>query len=347
MINKFLSTQAAAAAGAVIFSLLRVPLPWMLGPLTATLVLGKLRPGRVCWPRAFREGGQLVLGYMMGRPFTAEVGLYILSQLPLMLAMTVALILFSFAAGYVTHRQTGLSLPTTVLATVPGGLAQMVLLSEEIATADTGVVTLIQTLRMVSVVFAVPFLAIHGFGPEGASAAALPEAAVAGPGDVLPFVVAVCAGAWLAVKINLPTPYLLGPVLATAPLVVSGLAAPAVPQPLLVAAQIGIGTYLGTTIDFTALGNWRQLFLATFLNIAALLVFALLVGYALAAAIPAGLVTAFLSAAPGGMAEMGLTALILGGDVSVVAGYHMFRLLFILLVLPYFLRYWLKGGQPA
>jgi hypothetical protein len=66
-----------------------------------------------------------------------------------------------------------------------------------------------------------------------------------------------------------------------------------------------------------------------------------------AVAIPAGLVTAFLSAAPGGMAEMGLTALILGGDVSVVAGYHMFRLLFILLVLPYFLRYWLKGGQPA
>jgi len=120
-----------------------------------------------------------------------------------------------------------------------------------------------------------------------------------------------------------------------------------VPQPLLVAAQIGIGTYLGTTIDFAALGNWRKLLLATFLNIAALLVFALLVGYALAVASPAGRVTAFLSAAPGGMAEMGLTALILGGDVSVVAGYHMFRLLFILLVLPYFLRYWLKGGRPA
>lgn len=348
MTKNFLATLAAAVAGGVIFSLLHSPLPWMLGPLAATLVLGKYGPGRVCWPLTLREAGQLVLGYMMGRPFTAEVGLYILSQLPLMLAMTVFLILFSFAAGYVTHRQTGLSLPTTVLATVPGGLSQMVILSEEIANADTGVVTVIQTLRMLSVVFTVPFLAIHGLGPAGPSAAALPHAASAGDlGEAIPFIAAVLAGAWLAVRIRMPTPYLLGPMLATAALVIGGRAAPAVPQPLLIAAQIAIGTYFGTTIDFNTLGNWRKILFATFLNVLALLIVAILIGYALAYAIPASLVTAFLSAAPGGMAEMGLTALLLGGDVPVVAGYHMFRLLFILLILPYFLRYWLKGRNFA
>jgi membrane AbrB-like protein len=347
MLINFIATLAIATAGGLLFFLIHSPLPWMLGPLAATLVLGKFSPGRVCWPLSMREGGQLVLGYMLGRPFTAEVGLYILSQLHLMLAMTVLLVLFSFAAGYVTHRQTGLSLPTTVLATVPGGLAQMVILSGEIAGADTGVVTVIQTLRMLSVVFTVPFLAIHGLAPAVPGAAVLPGAAAADLGDALPFVAAVLVGAWLAVRINLPTPYLLGPVLATAALVIGGLAAPAVPQPLLIAAQIAMGTYMGTTIDFTTMGNWRKILSATFLNVLALLVVALLIGYALAIAIPASLVTAFLSAAPGGMAEMGLTAFLLGGDVSVVAGYHLFRLLFILLVLPYFLRYWLIRRDPA
>ncbi len=347
MTKNFIITLAAAVAGGALFALLRLPLPWMLGPIAATLVLGNLKPGGVCWPRPIRDGGMLVLGYLMGRPFTAEVGLYILSQLHLMLAMTVAVILFSFAAGYVTHRQTGLSLPTSVLATVPGGLSQMVLLSEEIAGADIGIVTVMQTLRMLSVVFTVPFLAIHGLTGGAPAAPVVPAAAAAGPAAVLPFVAAVLAGAWVAVRINLPTPYLLGPVLATAPLVIGGLTPPALPPLLLTAAQISVGTYLGSTIDFSGPGSWRKILLATLLNVIALLVICLLVGYLLAAAIPTSFVTAFLAAAPGGMAEMGLTAILVGADVPVVVGYHMFRLLFILLVLPYFLRFWLKGRDPA
>ncbi len=346
MAKNIFYTLAAAVAGGFIFTLLHTPLPWTLGPLAATLALGKFRPGQICWPLTFRETGQLVLGYMMGRPFTAEVGLFILSQLPLMLAMTAAFVFFSLAAGYVTHRQTGLSLPTATLATVPGGLSQMTILAAEFPGADVGIVTVMQTLRMLSVVFTVPFLAMHGLGPAGPSAApSSAAAAAASSADVLAFVAAVPLGAWLARRIHLPTPYLLGPVLATAPLVIAGLHAPAVPQPLLVAAQICIGTYMGTTIDFASLGNWRKLLFATLLNVIALLLVALLIGFVLAFAIPTSLVTAFLGAAPGGMAEMGLTAIIVGADIPVVVGYQIFRVLFILLVLPLFLRRWLGEGR--
>jgi membrane protein AbrB duplication len=345
MAINFLTTLAASAVGGGLFFYLCIPLPWMLGPLSATLLLGWLRPGRVCWPPAMQNAGQLVLGYLLGRPFTAEVGIYILSQLPLMLVMTVFLIVFSLAAGYVTHRQTGLSLATSVLGTVPGGLTQMVILSGEIAGADTGIVTIMQTLRMLSVVFTVPFLAIHGFSPAGPAATAVPATIAGNLAGVFPFVAAVACGAWLAVRLKFPTPYLLGPVLATAPLVISGLPAPAVPPLLLTAAQICVGTYMGSTIHLAGLGNWRKILLSTLLNIAVLLVASLFIGYILAGYIPTSLVTAFLSASPGGMTEMGLTAVIVGADVSVVVGYQIFRLLFILLVLPIFLRYWLVKGK--
>ncbi|MDT8902856.1 AbrB family transcriptional regulator [Anaeroselena agilis] len=346
MVKNFLVTLAAAVAGGLLFYSVHSPLPWMLGPLTAVIVLGRVAPARVCWPVKLRNAGLMVLGHIMGRPFTAAVGLYILSQIHLMLGMTVVLILASVAAGYITHRQTGLSLATCVLATVPGGLSQMVVLGEEIAGADATVVTVMQTIRMLSAVFTVPFLVTHGLsagGAAGPAAAAVP--AVADPAAALPYIAAVVVGALLAARLGFPTPYLLGPVLATAPLVVAGFPPPVVPQPLLNAAQIAVGAYMGSAIDFAGSGKWRKILAYTFANVAVLLVVSLLIGYGLAAAIPTSGATAFLSAAPGGMAEMGLTAILVGGDVSVVVGYHMFRLLFILIILPPLLRRWLGEGR--
>lgn len=343
--TNILATLAAAAAGGFLFAQIHIPLPWMLGPLVSVIALSRLNPARVCWPQSLRNLGLVILGYVMGRPFTTDVGLYVLAQLPLMLAMTMALILFSLAVGYITHRQTGLTLATAVLATVPGGLSQMVVLGEEIASADVSVVTFMQTIRMLAVVFTVPFLAMHGLagaaGPAAAASAAFADISAAA---ALPFLAALVLGTWLAVRSGLPTPYLLGPVLATAALVLAGLPAPSMPPVLIIVAQIFIGAAMGLNMNLSSLSSWRLILICTLVNVAAVILLALLIGYFLAGAIPTTLVTAFLSAAPGGMAEMGVTALAVGADVSVVVGYHMFRLLFILLVLPLFLRYWL--GRP-
>ncbi len=51
-----------------------------------------------------------------------------------------------------------------------------------------------------------------------------------------------------------------------------------------------------------------------------------------------GLTSAFLGTSPGGMGEMGLTAVLVGANVSLVTAYQMFRLLFILFVMPLALR---------
>ncbi|RYG72527.1 hypothetical protein EU245_10000 [Lentibacillus lipolyticus] len=65
-------------------------------------------------------------------------------------------------------------------------------------------------------------------------------------------------------------------------------------------------------------------------------------GYGLAVLYNLTYSTAFLSTAPGGMVEMGLTAAAVGGDVSVVTSYQLFRLLVIMLFVPFFFK-WLAG----
>ena len=45
--------------------------------------------------------------------------------------------------------------------------------------------------------------------------------------------------------------------------------------------------------------------------------------------------TSFLSTAPGGLTEMGITALTVGANISTMTAYQLTRLLFIMLVFPY------------
>ncbi|OPZ70448.1 MAG: putative ammonia monooxygenase [Firmicutes bacterium ADurb.Bin456] len=61
-------------------------------------------------------------------------------------------------------------------------------------------------------------------------------------------------------------------------------------------------------------------------------------GYLLTLFHPLSLTTAFLGTSPGGMGEMGLTAVLVGADVSLVAAYQLFRLSFILFVLTILLK---------
>lgn len=332
----------------LLFSYLHIPIPWMLGPLAGITLVSPWLEGRIVWPVELRNTGLVLLGYMMGRPFTPEAGQQILDQLPIMAAIIVALVLFSLAIGYGTARWSGVNLASCVLGTVPGGLSQMVVLGEEIAGADITVVTFMQTARMLAVVFTVPFLLAHGFA--GGPSAAVAQAAQLNPPGLAAwplFAGVVLLATLLAVKIKLPTPYLLGPMLGTALLVVNGVVAPAMPSPYTVGAQLFVGIYMGTQIRLDEMARHRKIIPFTLLNVVAIVIFSLGLGYALAQGIPTSLVTGFLSTAPGGMAEMGLAALVFGGDTTTVVTYHLFRLLFILLIMPLVLKAWLGTAKPA
>lgn len=338
---RIISTLAVALVGGGAFLELNIPLPWILGPVTSIIAWGAFFGGQPCWPVGLRNIGLLALGYTMGRPFTPEAAQQVVTQFPEMALMTSLTVLFSLLMSYVTFRQTGISLASCVIGGVPGGLAQMVLLGEEIPEADDTIVAFMQTIRVLAVVFSIPFLAIHGLsGTAPAAQAGLASTVTLG---ILPlFALAVAAGAWLAIKVKLPTPWLLGPVLATGLLVLSGTPAPMLPPPVLIAAQVSMGTYIGQGIKLNSLeSRWRTILPYTLLNVAAVVLFSLLLGWMLTWFIPASLVTGFLSTAPGGVAEMGLTAMLVNADLSTVVAYQTFRVLFILLVMPIFLKRWL------
>lgn len=343
--SALLTTLIISLAGGYSFYLLNAPLPWMLGPLVFVNALTALWKIPVCWPVSIRNVGLIILGFIMGSSFTPNTLLKIADQLPAMLAATISTVIFSMLVGYLTHKQTGISLESSVLGSTPGGMTQMVVLSEEVPGSDTTVVTFLQTIRLLSVVFIVPFLAIHGL-PNGLGSTG--SAVLAGdPPPYAEFVFAftAIASALSASALNFPTAFLLGPALGTAALVLAGLQPPPVPMPLVIAAQLFIGVYLGVTTKPANLENWKQLLPYSIGGGVAIVLFSLGIGYLLTFWHNIDIITAFLGTAPGGMTEMGITAINVGADISIITAYQLFRLLFMLIILPIALKWWFGTRQ--
>ena len=333
-----LTTGLVAVPGGLLFHYLQLPLPWMLGPLAATLLYNACSGNRACWSVHFRNAGLIVIGYSMGRSVVAETAEQMLANLPVMAAVTSLTVLFCMGVGYLTHLRTDISLASGILGSIPGGLAQMVLMGEEIEAADVTVVTFMQIIRVLTVVFIVPFIATYGIAHPSGGPIVQPLEINHYSLAALPALMIAPAGAWLAARLKIPIPFLLGPVFTTAAASLLGFPVPPVPTLVMGAAQILFGTYMGTIVSLEKLQRFGKLLPYTVGGSAALVGFTYLIGFGLTLVTPADLLTAFLSASPGGVTEMGIVAIAVGADVAFVLAYHLFRLFSILLIVPPLLR---------
>ena len=330
-----------ALVGGGLFSFIHVPLPWTLGPIAAVSLTALVTGRQQYWPRWVREIALIVLGYAMGRPFTLETGQAIISQLPIMLAATFLTIAAGVFTGWLMYRRTGINLISCLLGCVPGGLSQMVILAAEMKEADATAITIMQTLRMLSVVFTVPFLTMHVFSSGGTGGLAAAEAMPIALDTILTFAAVAICGAIAARWLHLPTAFLLGPILSTGAYVLlsGGQVAPMVPVHYIYAAQICVSSYIGSTIDLAKIRDYHGMGPCLFGGIVFVLLVSLLSGFGVAMLTQVDFATAFLSTAPGGLAEMGITALTVGADISTMTAYQLVRLLFIMLVFPYLAKW--------
>lgn len=323
-----------ATTGGFLFYFLHLPLPWTLGPLATAIVWKTVLKKPVHWPRKLRNMGLVVLGFMMGSPFTPPIAYQIVQQLPVMLLTTSLLISLCLLTGYFAERFTRVGLANSLIGSLPGGLSQMAVICEETKGTTISVVTLMQTIRVITVVFIVPLLVLHGIADTVNPAATKPLAASMQL-DQLPllalFFITILFLVKLGKRLGLSNIYVLAPVLGTASLTLAGLHAPVLPPAIISLAQIVVGIKMGLDVDFGSLPNWKTIALANFVCVLTVIAMLLGISYVLSLVYPISFVTAFISMAPGGMSEMALTALATNADFPTVVAYQLFRLIFLLL----------------
>lgn len=342
--NRFYITLFIATIGGILFSLLGIPIPWLLGPMTAVLISSKSQNFQAYWPRPIRDAGLVLLGYSIGLSLTKEALIQIYGKLPLMLLLTIVLIAFCAGIAYFVSKLSGIDYPTILTGSIPGGLSQMITFSEEAKGIDLTVVTFLQVTRVIIIIFSVPFLIsspIFDHLSDKPTTDIAENAELFFP-NILLFVGICVIFAFLGKKLNIPTPFLLGPIVGTAVLTISGYHGPQLPTFLLDLSQFMIGSYIGLMLKPEKLENKTKILSLAIVSgivmvLGSLGMSVLLVHfYAITAS------TSFLSLTPGGADQMAILALEVHADLSMVAGFQLFRLLFIFFAVPPFLRWIFK-----
>lgn len=340
-------TLLVAVLSGLLFTAIHMPIPWLLGPMIGVCAFARtVRSVKLYWPGTVRNAGLIIVGYAIGIAFTRDTLTEIARQLPAMVLMTTLLLTLCALIAYGVSKFARVPYPTALTGNVPGGLTQMVALAEETKGIDMTVVTFLQTSRLMMIVVAVPLLIFSpwlGVGTDtGQSAEATVLAAEAPWNELLPNILpyaALCTGlALLAAKIKFPTAYLLAPLIAAAGLHLTGLTAPALPSPILGAAQLMIGCYVGLLLKPENLPNKARLIVAAVVSGVALIAGACGLSYLLTRLHAMSLPTSLLGLAPGGMDQMGIIAHEIGADLSIVTCYQLFRTFFIFLAVPPLLR---------
>jgi len=323
--NRLLVFKALALCGAsgALFSALHAPLPWMIGPLLA-MALGKFLGVNVASPGGGRSAGQLIIACALGLYFTPTIAGEVATHWYLLLAAAVLAVLLAYASGWFLVRSCGLDGTTALFASVPGGAAEMTVLGERFGARSDRVV-LAQALRVFMVVLVVPF-AFTALGLHGADAYRLAQTRIDGLGLIVLLGMAVTAGGVLS-RWGMPNAWMLGPLAVSASLTLGEVSLSAVPTWLSNAAQLLLGCSLGAGFDRGSLRASPRFIgmvcASVALAMAASALFAW--GFAAMGSVPAP--TMVLATAPGGMAEMCVTAKVLQLGVPLVTAAHVTRVI--------------------
>jgi membrane AbrB-like protein len=312
---------AGAALVGLGFQVLHVPLAWILGPLVATA--GAAMVGApVFAPVAGRRLGQVVVGISIGLNVTGAVVVSMLVWFPVMLVTTLVAVLCSAVVSVPFAALSGIDRKTAFFAMMPGGLSEMANLGAA-AGGQPEPIALAQALRVALVVCLLPptivALDIHGTVTGFLSMPLLP------PDRIGLAIVIALAGVLAARLLRLNNPWMIGALCATAIAAATGALAGRLPFALYALAQFMIGISIGARFRREVVVKLRRIFFTSALFILCLMV--MLFGYAWLLSTLTGLdlATAALSASPGGIAEMAITAQTLSLSVGLVTGFHIVR----------------------
>jgi uncharacterized protein len=319
-------TFGVATAAALLAQRLHVPLPWTIGPLLAT-ALCSVAGAPVLASNSLRSAGLCTIGAALGLYFTPEVIALTLQLAPLLLLGVAWAFVLAYAFYRLLLRVNGGDRATAFFAAAIGGASEMALLAER-HQGRVDYVAAAHSLRVLLVVVVVP-LATQLAGIHGADAA-LPAVLDVRPEGLLLLVLAALVGVALLWRLGAPNPWVLGALLATLLLTGSGLQLSALPRWATNAAQLCIGVSLGSrfTADFaSAAPRWMT---AVALGTLAMITASAAVAWVVATLGALNPGTALLGLAPGGIAEMCITAKVLQLGVPAVTAFQVVRYLAVL-----------------
>jgi membrane AbrB-like protein len=307
---------------------LKTPIPWMIGPLVGMAAF-QFGGATLEAPPFGREAGQLTIGIALGLYFTPAVAREVAIHAPALLAVGFGVFAIGVLSSFFLARAARVDRATAFFSSAIGGAAEMVILAERHG-ALVDRVALAHSLRLLVVVTSVP-VAITLLGQTGTD----DYRPIAVPFDAVQLAMLACialAAAFVWRRTRLPNAFMMGPLLITIALTASGAVFSSIPTWLTNAAQVLLACNLGSRFARSFLREAPRFIAAVLASVMLMILLTTLLAIALAWSMDHLPATTLLACAPGGIAEMAITAKVLKAGVAFVTAAHVMRFLIVMLV---------------
>jgi membrane AbrB-like protein len=314
--------------------------------MLATATASILRLRTESWT-PLRNAGQCTIGAAVGLYFTPQVTALVASlwwaiALGIVWALVLGWLFGAWLHRMHAHRLPGLNRATTWFAGAIGGASEMTLLAER-TYGRTDLVAAAHSMRLLIVTVLIPF-GMQFSGLHGLDLLVTGAREVHWGGLALLGLAAV-AGAWVMERLGRANPWFMGALVVAMGLTMASIELSAMPRVLSNAAQLAIGVSLG--VRFTpAFVHTAPRWLASVAG-GSVVMIVLCAVFAWLLAWGAGLhpATLVLATAPGGIAEMAITAKVLQLGAPVVTAFQVCRLITVLVLVEPLYRRLYKTGR--
>lgn len=151
-----------AISGSFTGYFLNLPVGIFTGAMFAVAIMNIFGRQLPEMPSILRTTAQIGVGTIIASNITPETIAKLSGIIFPVFFMSLVMIICSFLMGFLLHKMTGWNYPTCLLSTSLGGISQMSIISEEMG-ADPLRVSLLQAVRLLSILVVLPFLFVFFF----------------------------------------------------------------------------------------------------------------------------------------------------------------------------------------
>jgi hypothetical protein len=314
-----------SVTGGALCAWLKTPLPWMIGPLVGMAIFN-FGGARLDAPALGRELGQLCIAITLGLYFSPVVAQEVWRNAGVLVAASFGAIVIGYVASRILGRYAQVDEATAFFSSVPGGATEMANLGDRYG-AVVDKVAVAHSLRILLVVCSIP-VALTLAGVHGGDIYRPVVIPLSWFGLIKLFAIAALGGAIFA-AIRFPNPWMMGPLIATICVTASGLEFSSMPGRLANVGQVLLGCALGARFSRNFLRDAPRFVAVVLACIVLMMLMSTAMAWALSAVTGIYAPSMILAAAPGGIAEMSITARNLQLGVALVTAAHVTRVLII------------------
>ena len=255
---RFALAVGLGTVGGAIFFVLALPLPWMLGAMTVATGAA-LAGAPLAVPAQVRNAMIAILGVLLGSQFTIDIFGRIAEWYVGLSGVVLSTVLAAGMAYVAFRKLGGYDRVSAYFSSMPGGLSEMMVLGETLG-GDGRTISLTHATRILVAVFLIAFYfrLVEGVAPVGLP---VPAGEAADWIDILALIACALVGYPAAKALKVPAAQLVGPMVLSAALHLSGLVSAQPPGELIAAAQVVLGGAIGARFVGMAFSELRRIML--------------------------------------------------------------------------------------